>query len=38
MLPRGIGCGATRADGAAGVVSAQNQPILISVKKKEKCL
>jgi hypothetical protein len=34
MLPRGIGCGAARADGAAGVVSAQNQPILVSVKKK----
>ena len=28
MLPRGIGCGATRAAGAAGAVSAQNQPIM----------
>jgi hypothetical protein len=28
MLPRGIGCGATRAAGAAGAVSAQNQPIV----------
>ena len=28
MLPRGIGCGATRAAGAAGAVSAQNQPMI----------
>jgi hypothetical protein len=28
MLPRGIGCGATGATGAEGVVSAQNQPIV----------
>ena len=28
MLPRGMACGATRAAGAAGAVSAQNQPMV----------
>lgn len=28
MLPRGIGCGALRAAGVEGAMSAQNQPIL----------
>ena len=28
MLPRAMGCGATRAEGAEGAVSAQNQPIM----------
>ena len=37
MLPRGIGCGATRAVGAAGAVSAQNQPIL-NVCREEKSI
>lgn len=30
-LPRGIGCGATRAEGA---VSAQNQPILYKMRRR----
>jgi len=40
MLPLGMACGATRAAGAAGAVSAQNQPMVsirmeIVVRRKE---